>query len=707
MIRITIINGDGKIELSGDTGETLYEVLAGSGIDFDAPCGGMGLCGKCKVQIIDPEPDLPSTEELEQISADELNDRYRLACRYNIKGDTVIRLPVHGLAAAASEEGDTHKDIRTQNGNIGNHSSVKNFIKGDIGSPLSGSYDNQPFILETTVSPGTPGLSDQRSLLRRITDSIREVGAGRAGSDIVVTFNEPAGNELADNGTHEYIVNKHVVGQLSDIAGSAPGTGWPASLRVVHTDNMILDIKPVEQASAGAGTGAYGVAIDIGTTTVAAYLVRFADSMVVDSASALNTQKVFGADVISRIAYTQDNKDGLEILRLRIISQINNLVNRLTFRNKIATNDIFCVSIAGNTTMLHLLLGANPAMIAAAPFIPVFTGSMILNASEIGLEISHSCLAVILPSISAYVGADITAGILSCGMADSNSVNLLIDIGTNGEIVLGNKDRIICCSTAAGPAFEGAGIRNGLGGVKGAIDSVTYNSSALHYTTISGTPPAGICGSGIIDTVAILLKNGIIDPSGSFNSLADYSGNQALIQPSIRLPVNLIQNPTQPSGQSPAIPDALSDALSSRLAIIDGLKSFVLARRSDSVPIALTQKDIREVQLAKAAIAAGIRILIRKMEIDPSSIENVYLAGGFGNYINKDSAVSIGLIPESLSGKIVPVGNAAGKGAVLALTERYTLQKAAKVVETAEYIELSASAEFQDEYVDCMFFGTI
>jgi uncharacterized 2Fe-2S/4Fe-4S cluster protein (DUF4445 family) len=433
-------------------------------------------------------------------------------------------------------------------------------------------------------------------------------------------------------------------------------------------------------AEAGDTRGSlYGIAVDIGTTTVAAYLVDIAAGKNIGVLSDLNAQEVFGADVISRINYTMTESSGLALLHKKIIAQINEMIRGLAEQNGIDPRNVSILSLAGNTTMIHLALGISPRNIAAAPFIPVLTESRIIPARELGLAFAPGGLVQALPSISAYVGADIVAAILASGLDEAESLNLLIDIGTNGEIVLGNRDKLVTCSTAAGPAFEGAHIRNGAGGIPGAINSVSPRDGGFSYSTIADAPPLGICGSGIVDLLAFLLKTGIVDETG-----------------------RLIDPGEADSPESPAYP------FRGNLIEQDGEPAFLLVPEEDSAvgsALCMTQKDVREIQLAKAAIAAGIDTLIRRLEIRIEDIENLFLAGGFGSYIHKDSAVEIGLLPRELRDKIQVVGNAAGKGASMYLLSTEAVARCERIRGTAEYIELSSSPEFQDAYIEKMIFS--
>ncbi len=411
----------------------------------------------------------------------------------------------------------------------------------------------------------------------------------------------------------------------------------------------------------------YGVAVDIGTTTIATYLIDLSNGQRLCVHSGLNTQKVFGADVISRIKHSNENQAGLKEMHDLIINQINTSIEAMCKEVNIARTSIYAIILVGNTTMMHFLLKVSAKNIAVAPFIPAITSMLNLNAIELGININQFGIACILPSVSAYIGADTVAAVLSTGMHQKEEISLLIDIGTNGEIALGNKDVLYACSSAAGPAFEGANIRNGIGSVKGAINSISLQTG-INFTTIGNAEPIGICGTGIVDAVAQMLEVGLIDETGR------------------------IDEDWEPETDE-------QSCLAKNLSVINNMNALVI-----SGDIAITQKDIRELQNAKAAIAAGINVLVKQSGISFSNIKNVYLAGGFGTYINIDSALKIGLIPSELRDKIQSVGNAAGQGAIEGLLSLDSLNQTNTISEKIIYIELSSSKAFNDFYIDCMMF---
>ena len=446
--------------------------------------------------------------------------------------------------------------------------------------------------------------------------------------------------------------------------------------RDIPFDPLVIDFSDIIAVEPGKTVNTlYGIAVDIGTTTIAAYLMDLTTGKKVCVTSLLNPQKAFGADVISRISYTMENENGLEQLNGLLIQALNVCIGMLCEQAEISATEVYVMTFVGNTTMLHLLLKVNPSNIAIAPFVPVFTSTVSVQAREIGLNINPQGIAYILPGVSAYVGADTVGAILTAGMYQQASASLLIDIGTNGEIVLGGKNAMYACSAAAGPAFEGANIKNGMGSVNGAINSVSLKQG-ITFSTIGNTRPLGLCGTGVVDLLAELLDLGIVDETGR---------------------IDMTWRPNS----------HMLEHLCDRIVSVDGVNAFVLCNADETLSgnqIILTQRDIREIQNAKAAIAAGIRVLVKNAGIGFEDIKNVYLAGGFGSYININSALKIGLIPVELEGRIISIGNAAAQGAIDVLTSKSLLPLAQQISKYINYIELSNSKDFNDYYVDCMTF---
>ncbi len=428
-------------------------------------------------------------------------------------------------------------------------------------------------------------------------------------------------------------------------------------------------------------SGPYGIAVDLGTTTLAAYLYDLSDGRSLGRRAMPNPQAIFGADVISRIDAAMRSRRDQTTMKERACLALRELASALAADavragEDVQLDEIHLYVLAGNTTMMHLLADVPPDSIARSPFTPVFTDTHILPAERFGLAARPGALCVFLPSVSAYVGADIVCGMLACGMDAENGRNrLLIDIGTNGEIALAAGGRLFACSTAAGPAFEGANIRQGMSAVTGAIDHVWVEEGALIYTWIGegGTTPSvarGMCGSAILDTVRVLIENRLLPFNG-----------------------RLVVGAPGPLG--------------ARVVREDGQPAFVVA---DGDPeqkreaVLLRQEDIREIQNAKAAIAAGIATLLAQAGIEAEQVDEVFLAGGFGNYLDPDSAIAIGLLPRAFAGRIRAAGNTSGIGASMCLLSTAGLQRANAVAGRTEYIELSADPGFAERYIDEMVF---
>lgn len=410
----------------------------------------------------------------------------------------------------------------------------------------------------------------------------------------------------------------------------------------------------------------YGLAVDIGTTTIVIYLLDLLTGEVLGIASGMNEQRPYGADVLSRTQFSIENQDGSLILQKVMINQLNEMINRVIQQNHIEGKYVYQMVVVGNPTMLHMLLGISARNIAIAPYRPVFTQGYTISALELGVHINGKI--TILPSISGYIGADITAGILAAGLDKNEEYSLLLDLGTNGEIVLGNENQSFTCSTAAGPAFEGGSIKYGIGGVRGAISAVDFEKTPI-IQTIDDAEPCGICGSGVLDTVAQLFEHGLMDETGRILNKGEIGNNSYK---------ELIGTDE------------------------DGKRYIVLDSERN---IFFTQKDVREVQLAKAAIYGGIHTLLKEAKIQVEDVKNVYIAGGFGSYMRMKSAVSIGLIPGEFQERTHPIGNAAGSGAKMCLLSKDYIPYMEISKKKTKHIELSMSIDFQDYFVEGMNIG--
>ena len=410
-----------------------------------------------------------------------------------------------------------------------------------------------------------------------------------------------------------------------------------------------------------------GIAVDVGTTTMAAYLIDLSDGRELACASTMNPQRSFGGDVISRVDYagaSEENLDRLQSICVKAIEKLGMKMLKESGNLPAYVRHIVCV---GNTIMMHLLAGLETMHIAKAPFTPVYAHSWRVRAGELGMHFENAHLTL-APCVAGYVGADTIAAALACGMDESEEVKLLIDIGTNGEIALGNRDGMLCCSAAAGPAFEGAHIRCGSGAQDGAVDHVKIENGQVDVSVLGGGEPKSICGSGLVDAIAAMLREGIMDETGRIDE------------------------------------DEIPEEYEEFLFDYEGNIAFSLDGKKEE-GVFICQQDLREVQLAKAAIAAGVQVLLNEAGLEYDQISELCLAGGFGNYIDRESAADIGLLPEEMRGKIRPVGNAAGTGARMMLKNRTKSSSADALCGKMRYVELSARADFQNLFVEKMMFG--
>lgn len=414
----------------------------------------------------------------------------------------------------------------------------------------------------------------------------------------------------------------------------------------------------------------YGIAVDIGTTTVAAELVDMTTGKELGSSSVINPQKKFGLDVLTRITYALENPDiALQNLQSEIVSGINEIIDELCQKSKIDKAHIYEVSIAANCTMLHFLLGVNADSIGKSPYAPSFVKAKNIPASTIGLDINPSCRLYCLPSVSSYIGADIVAGAYVCNLHKAEENVLFIDIGTNGEIVLSKKGELLSCSCAAGPALEGMNISCGMRAAEGAIEDVEILEDNVSFKTIGEHDPAGICGSGILAVLRELLKTGIVKKDGSFvkkEKLETHDYRQKFIK-------------------------------------LNGRKrEFIL--KDEPNPLYITQSDIRQVQLAKGAILSGFHALLKKADLTMDQLDKVVIAGQFGSHLPAESLTGTGILPKEVNDKLTYVGNSSKTGAYMALMSADIKKELSEVAHSIDYMELGASEGYERLFADCLMF---
>jgi len=429
----------------------------------------------------------------------------------------------------------------------------------------------------------------------------------------------------------------------------------PANLSVIEHRGEVLDVR------AGDSTRICGLALDVGTTTLAAYLFDLQTGQQLGTAASRNPQYRFGADVISRIAHVRRSKgEGLVALNAAVIDGLNGLIDRVAAEASVSAESIYGATVVGNLTMIHLLLAIDPRGIDVSPYVPVFSDGLRLRARAVGLAISPLAVVQTLPAVSAYVGADIVAGILATGLAEREGGTLFLDVGTNGEIVLAVDGQLIACSTAAGPAFEGASIVQGMPALDGAIESVRVQDGHIVCEVIGEAVPVGLCGTGLVSAVAELRSAGIIDPSGRFRDAGS--------PPSDRF---------QGVGKE------------RRFRLTDGTR-----------PVYLYQGDIREFQLAKAAIRTGIEVLLQHAGLRAQQLDRVLIGGAFSARMSSEHLIETGFLPEIDASRIHVVGNAAGQGAKQVLLNRALMEEAERLSQCVEYLELSGDPRFSELYVD-------
>ncbi|CAB5058846.1 unannotated protein [freshwater metagenome] len=468
---------------------------------------------------------------------------------------------------------------------------------------------------------------------------------------------------------------------VDDIVANASLASMRELPRILRAANFKVTAVFVDQEFLGIEAGdttalRYGIAYDLGTTTVVATLLDLNTGTPVAVKSMLNKQQPFGADVITRISATMLDPDALAKLSGLAQETLNQLTQEVCLEADVNPNNVYELAIAGNATMVQLLLGIDPEPLGVAPFIMASADYPNISVKEIGIEVHPLAKAVILPSLGAYVGGDIIAGALASGMDRDKRLRLFIDVGTNCEIVLGDGDKIVATAAPAGPAFEAASIKCGVRAASGAIETIKVVDGDLEIGTIDDSPAIGICGSGLVDACASLVEVGLLDHSGKFVS------NEAAL--------------------------TISPKLASRLVTREGERVFVLSWSKEvgdlSDCVFLTQRDVRELQFAKAAIATGWALLLEEFGVKESEIQQVLLAGSFGSYLSPSSAIKIGLVPKLSVMRIMSAGNVAGEGAKMVLLSAQERHGAQALLEEIDYIELSDRTDFNDKFVERLAF---
>jgi len=608
---VTVTFEPAGVRATVPVGTNLLEAGQQAGVEIAGSCGGQGTCGECQVVVANGMVSELTSQERKLLGRELIEEGVRLACQTKLLGDAVVRLP--SVQEVVVRKALTAESVRLV--------------------PLA------PNVRHYDLNVPAPSIDDQRSDLRRLADAMTEQP-----SDLTAT-----------------------VQCLRSLATALRAEDQ--QIAVTTVGSQVVDVRPASKRSP-----ALGVAVDIGTSTVAVYLVDLETGKHLVTAAGQNPQTKFGADVISRIQYANSHDDGLTTLRDAIVAAINRLIGQAVAEVDATPADVYEATIVGNTCMHHVFLGLEPRYLAQSPYVPVTAESFSVSADRLGLEMNPQGNVFCLPCIAGFVGADTVGVIVASELTRRDRPTLAIDIGTNGEIALWSGERLLTASCAAGPAFEGAQIHQGMRAAPGAIDEVFLNGDDLVVHTIDDQPARGICGSGLFDAMAVLLELGLVDARGH---IVD----------------------SRSSG-------VLSSAAARRVEGEGNERHVVLADAGQSAngPVVLTQRDVREIQLAKSAIRASTEMLLEMANLGPHDLDEALIAGAFGNFINPASALRIGLLPEVIEDKIVGIGNAAGVGAILALVSKHERDYARQVAEMAEHIELFRSSDFQDRFAEYMTF---
>ena len=610
--------------------KNFYELLIKAGISIRSLCGGVGSCGKCRILFQKGQDALtaPSQSELNLLSTEDLKKGWRLACQTRVRNDYISKLetqePPHFRVYLPEDLLFEDFKILTSGTNKGVHL--------------------HPNIKKYFLRVQKPQLKNPHSDLDRIMKALKE----NYGID---------NNSLINI---EYSVLQKIPHILRE-------KDHQITLTILNNEKII------NCESGNRVDNNFGVAIDIGTTTIVAYLINLNNGKTYAVASCLNPQTVFGEDVVSRITHASANLHGLNQLHSTLVRALNDLISKLCKKAKIQNSNIYEITVVGNSVMHHLFLNINPKYIGLSPYIPAIQQSINILAEKLKLEICKQGNIFVLPLIAGYVGADTIGVMLSSEIDREDSLTLAIDVGTNGELIVGNKDILATGSCAAGSALEGAHITHGMRAAAGAIDSITIDPKSLEvsYTTIKNKPPIGVCGSGLIDCVAEMLKARIISRSGNFNK-------------------NLLDD---------------EKLIKTKKGV-----EFLLVNPSDTIidhPITISQNDIREIQMAKGAFFSGAQMIMQYIKREHSFVgefSQIFLAGAFGNYIRKENAKFIGMIPDIPDKYIHQIGNAAGIGAQNALLDINLRKKAHNLLKRTHYVEIAIEANFQKEFANAMYF---
>jgi uncharacterized 2Fe-2S/4Fe-4S cluster protein (DUF4445 family) len=592
---------------------TILRAAHAAGVDITATCGGRGRCTSCRVRFVQGPIPPPTIMDEVQLGDEQVREAFRLACQCRITDAVTVE-----IAPPIAEE-------------------AFQILGAGRGVDRLGRIAIDAGVTKQVVKVSLP--TEEHHQTSDLEELLAAVGLGE--DAVSPTLLQSLPSALRDD---------------------------PDGVTVTTFAGRILAVERGDTAMMR-----FGLAIDVGTTTVVTTLIELGSGEQLASISSINPQSVFGGDLMSRIAFAQFNPGNLRKLHTRIIGLLNQHIAEVCRASGVLPKWIYKVVVVGNTCMHHVLLGIDPSYVGLAPYAPVMRHAVTLPARDLFLKIAPEARVCLLPIVAGFVGADAVAVTLATRMADTDEIRVAVDIGTNGEVILGSRAHLWACSAPAGPALEGAQIRHGMRGASGAIDRVTIDDT-IHVHTIGEAPALGICGSGLIDLIAGLLDAGVIDSTGLIRS-------------------------DEPGRFAPALRDRVVVRGEERLVIV--LRAGEAGARQE---IVLTQDDVRQVQLAKGAIASGIALLQKVSRVPDAQLSELMLAGGFGNYLSIPSAIRIGLIPPLPLERIRYVGNAASLGAQACLLSEAARSRADTIADAIEHVSLAAHPDFEDVFVTAMNF---
>jgi len=617
--KVTFQPDDASVEVP--SGTYILDAASKAGVFINSLCGGDGVCGRCRVVIKEGKAVGGSTEFF---TREEIQQGCILACQGRVESDLVVFVPPETRLATAPEH--VESDVP---------------FLAEMGKTTGRNIQLKPLVRKTCLQLPQPSLDNNLSDLQRLEQALGKVqDSTNFQMGLKVTRRLPSAMRKAN---------------------------WTVTAVTGHRGPLteIIDVLGGDTSRRN-----FCIAADIGTTTVVCHLVDLKDGQTLGRAAKYNSQTRYGADVIRRIIHSSKTSDNESALRDAIVGDLNELIRELTRKHRLDTSDISLISAAGNTTMMHLLLGLPTEHIRKEPYTGAAYRLPPFRAAEIGLKINPRGLLYTLPCVASFVGADILAGIYATGMAHSDEVKMLIDIGTNGEIVIGSKDFLVCASASAGPAFEGAECRKGMRASSGAIDHIRLLDAdhVLNYSTVGSAAPLGICGTGYVDLIAEMLRVGLIDKTGHL----DTEITSKRLRPGFQGEMEYVVIPTALAG-------------------------------SDS-DIVISQGDINNILRAKGAIYAAAAVLLKALSMTFSDLDEIMVAGAFGNFLNLANTVFIGLLPDVPQEKLRFVGNATITGAKLAAICSDSYEEIFDIADKTTYFELSTDPSFMDEFVSACFF---